>query len=165
MRFVVLLALLVGCPAPEKPRTPTPLAMIEASPDLDGKVVGASQNATIVVLMASWCEHCRAQLELLAKLREAHPNTRILGVNYKEHEEYDQRGDAVRLRAYIGEHVPWLRVVPADHALFRALGSPPFVPTIWIYDASGKYVVKFDRRDREPPTLEELENALAKLGG
>jgi thiol-disulfide isomerase/thioredoxin len=166
MRALVLVALL-GCPAPQRPQPPraTTLSMIERSADLDGRVVGPSDaRATIVVLMASWCGHCRAQLTQLAEIRGRHPAMRVLGVNYKGHEEYDNRGNATQLRAYIGEHVPWLRVVPADERLFDALGHPPFVPAVWVYGARGELVQFFDRREREPPTADEIEALLARLG-
>lgn len=139
--------------------------MIEASPDLDGRPIGRSDaRATIVVLMASWCGHCRGQLALLAEVRAAHPGARVVGVSYRGHEEYDDRGDAQRLRAYVASEVPWLRVVTAGEALFGALGRPPFVPAVWVFDASGTLVAFFDRREREPPTRAELETLLAKLG-
>jgi hypothetical protein len=167
LRIVVLLAL-VGCPSgpePQRPQPTGPLAMIEASADLEGKLVGpTTARATIVVLMASWCSHCRAQLDLLAALRDAHPGTRILGVNYKGHEEYDNRGNPELLRAYVAKTVPWLRVVPAGEPMFRALGRPPFVPAVWVFDPAGKLVAFYDRRVRAPPTREELETVLAKLG-
>jgi thiol-disulfide isomerase/thioredoxin len=166
LRVLVLLAL-VGCPGPQRPAAPapgSPLALIEASPDLDGTVVGpTTARATIVVLMASWCGHCRAQLDLLAEIHAADPNTRILGVNYKGHEEYDNRGNPERLRAYVAEQVPWLRVVPADVPLFRALGRPPFVPAVWVFSPSGALVASYDRRERAPPTRAELDAVLAKL--
>jgi hypothetical protein len=173
MRWLVVLALLGACPGPSDatrsqphPRVGGALSVFEASKDLDGNVIGPTDaDATIVILMASWCQHCRNALDNLDQIRATHPNTRILGANYKEHEEYDKRGNAVQLRTYVTNHVPWLRVVPIDDEQFRVLGSPPYVPTIWIYDHSGKYVVQFDRRERAPPSLEELENALAKLGG
>jgi thiol-disulfide isomerase/thioredoxin len=153
---LIALLLVAACPAPQPPRPPTPLEQIEASVDLDGNRVGRASAKTVVVLMASWCGHCRASLEILAKLHAAHPTTRILGINYKEHEEYDNRGNAQQLRAYVAEHVPWLRVVPIDEPLFRALDRPPLIPTIWVYDTRGALVATFDRRDREPPTYDEL---------
>ena len=139
--------------------------MIEANADLDGKAIGPSPaHATIVVLMASWCGHCRTTLVQLAAIREQHPHVRILGVNYKGHEEYDNRGNAQQLRTYVGEHFPWLRVVPAGERLFDALGRPPFVPAVWVYDPRGELVQFFDRREREPPTTGEIEALLARLG-
>jgi thiol-disulfide isomerase/thioredoxin len=161
---VLVLALLVGCPAPQPPRPVTPLSMIEASPDLDGEPIGPSTaRATIVVLMASWCGHCKVQLDQIAQLRARHPRARILGVNYKGHEEYDNRGNAEALRTYLAP-MPWLRVVPAGEPLFDALGRPPFVPAVWVYDARGGLVEFYDRRHREPPTAAELEALLVRLG-
>lgn len=161
-----MLLLLAGCPAPQAPASRTgPLALIEASPDLEGKPLGASDaRATVVVLMASWCGHCKHTLSQLAALRDRHPQMRVVGVNYKNHEEYDNRGNATALRAYVAANVPWLRVVPAGERLFDALGRPPFVPAVWVFGARGELVEFFDRREREPPTPAELEALLARLG-
>lgn len=162
----LLVLLLAACPAPQAPRPTTgPLALVEASPDLDGKVIGTSDaHATIVILMASWCGHCKTTLAQLDALRPRYPHARILGVNYKPHEEYDNRGSPVQLRAYVDAHVPWLRVVPAGERLFDALGRPPFVPAVWVYGAHGELVEFYDRREREPPTTAELEALLVRLG-
>ncbi len=165
MRVIALLVLLAACPAPQHPTaSPTALALIEASPDLDGQVVGEAHAPTIVVLMASWCGHCRDQLAELAQLRATHPTARILGVNYKGYEEYDNRGNSAQLRAVIAQHFPWLRVVPANDQLFAALGRPPLIPTLWVYDARGALAATYDRSQRAPPTRAELEALLAKLG-
>jgi thiol-disulfide isomerase/thioredoxin len=178
MRRVLALALLLGCapqPAPVPPRPvparpvparpASPFAMIEASVDLDGVRVGSSDApATIVVVLASWCGHCRAQLATIAELRAAHPAVRVVGVNYKAHEEYDGRGTADAVRNYVRDSAPWLRVVPADEALFGALGRPPRVPTLFIYDRSGSLVETFDRRARPMPDGVELAAVLRRLG-
>jgi thiol-disulfide isomerase/thioredoxin len=170
MRALIVVALLAGCPrtGPSEPAAPqhaAALSLIEASPDLDGHLIGPSDaHATIVVLMASWCAHCRAELALLGTLRETHPRMRIVGVNYKPHEEYDNRGNAAQLRAYLAAHVPWLRVAPIGDPIYRELGRPPFVPAVWVYDARGELVQFFDRRVRPPPARDELEALLARLG-
>ena len=169
MRALVVLACVVACGAPstppEPPRPPTALSMLEASPALDGKLVGPSDaHATVVVLVASWCGHCRHQLAQLDALRASHPRMRVLGVSYQGHEEYDNRGNPEQLRAYVAEHVPWLRVVLLGERLFDAFGRPPFVPAVWVYDARGELVEFYDRRVRTPPTAAELEALLLRLG-
>ena len=163
---LVAIVALAGCLPPEQPGPrASPLAMIEASADLDGAIVGPSNaRATIVVMMASWCSHCRVQLAQLNELRPYHPSTRILGVSYQGHEEYDNRGNAHELRAYVTEHVPWLRVVPANQRMFEALGRPPFIPAVWVYSADGQLVEFYDRREREPPSSRELDALLRRLG-
>jgi thiol-disulfide isomerase/thioredoxin len=179
VRVVLLVVLVVACSAPPRPVhepviTPVDeprgesrlgtLGALEASVDLDGKVVGSSPaSATIVVLFASWCGHCRVELEVIAKLLPSHPDTRVLGVNYRSHEEYDGRGDSEAVRRFLAEHAPWLRVVPADERLFEILGRPPKVPTLYIYDRTGTLVEIYDRRDRAMPDADELGAVLGKL--
>jgi thiol-disulfide isomerase/thioredoxin len=138
--------------------------LLEASPDLDARVVGPSPApATIAIVFASWCGHCRNELAALDRVRAAHPATRVVGVNYRGHEEYAGRGGDSALRAYVAEHAPWLRVVPAGEALFSALGRPPKVPTIYIYDRAGALVARYDRRDGPLPGEAELAALLRGL--
>lgn len=169
MRIVVALALavasLAGCPRPPPPAAPVPrpapaLAAVEAAPDLDGRVVGPRDGRpTIVVVFASWCGHCHHALAELATLGDG---VRVLGVNYRGHEEYDHRGDSAAVRRYVAEHAPWLRVVPAGEVLFRALGRPPKVPTLYVYDRGGALVARYDRRERAIPDARELRAVLRR---
>ncbi|HWU90679.1 MAG TPA: TlpA disulfide reductase family protein [Kofleriaceae bacterium] len=148
-----------------QPSTPDPaLALIEASPDLEARVIGRSDApATIAIVFASWCGHCRDELDVLARVRAALPATRVVGLNYRAHEEYAGRGGEPALRAYVAAHAPWLRVVPAGEALFEALGRPPKVPTIYVYDRAGALAARYDRRDRPPPGEDELAALLRGL--
>jgi len=141
------------------------LARLEAAPDLTGTVVGTAESpATLVISFASWCGHCKAELAAIDALRAKHPGVRVLGVNYRAHEEYAGRGGSAPLRAFLAR-VPWLRVIPADEALFTALGRPPLVPTMWVFDRHGTLVETFDRRERESPNATELDALLVRLGG
>ena len=159
---LLVLALLVACTrAPVAPHAPAdPLALLEASRDLDGTLVGHVAAPTLVVVFASWCQYCRHEMLELSALRLAHPDARIIGVSYKDLEEYDHRGDAAALRAFVTTSVPWLRVVTADAALYAALGSPPQIPTTFVFDARGKLVATWDRRERPAPAAPELAGAL-----
>ena len=47
---------------------------------------------------------------------------RQLGLNFRGHEEYEQRGDAAAVRGFVADVAPWLRVVPVDGPLCTALG-------------------------------------------
>jgi len=167
MRWLALI-LLVACVArPQQrifPPAPGALALVETAADLDGAPIGASPaHATIVVMLASWCEHCKAELVVLDRLRAAHPALRIVGVSYHAHEEYDHRGNPVALRAYAAAR-PWLRIVTADDALFGALGSPPVIPAMFVFDHGGSLAAHYDRRERTMPDAKELAALLAQLG-
>ena len=139
------------------------LSQIEAARDLDGHAVGTAARPTLLVVFASWCASCRHELDVLAALRTTHPELRILGIDYRGHEDYDHRGDAAAVRAYVAGIAPWLRVVPIDDVVFEALGRPPMIPTIFVYDRRGELVATFDRRDRLPPGAAELEPLLARI--
>ena len=173
MRFLVALVFLVGCAAePPQPKAtvrPGVLAEIEASRDLDGALVGSEgvgsggsrAGATLVIVFASWCPHCKEELVELDSLRSHH--VRMLGVNYRGHEEYDQRGNSAAVRTF-AEHTPWLRVVPIDDATYTALGRPALIPSLYVFDRTGALVESYDRRTRKPPSRDELAALLAKLG-
>lgn len=165
---VMALLLAVGCAATPVPSDRPPssvLGNIDGSSDLDGAPIGASSaRATLVVVFASWCEHCQRELAVIDSLRASHPRLRILGVSYQAHEEYAARGSPSALRAYIAAHAPWLRVIPADDALFTALGRPPKVPTIYVFDHGGALAAQYDRRHRKMPDAAELGALLTRLG-
>jgi thiol-disulfide isomerase/thioredoxin len=164
MRALAVVVALASCATTPTPHrvVPLTLAELEASPDLDGAPVGSSADPTIVILFASWCGHCKDELRELEALRASH-HVRLLGVNYRGHEEYARRGSSEAVRAF-ARTVPWLRVVPIGDALFRELGQPPTIPFLVVYDRGGTPVASYDRRDRAPPTRAELEALLARLG-
>jgi thiol-disulfide isomerase/thioredoxin len=159
----------VGQPVPAGHETAQPArpesgcARINASVDLDGKPVGDADGATLAIVFASWCEHCHKELDQIQRLRAAHPTLRVLGINYKGHEEYDHRGSATAVRAYVGKHALWLRVVPADDQLFELLGRPPMVPTIYVYNRAGELVASYNRRERAMPDAAELDALVARI--
>lgn len=167
MRFVVALVLAVSCATPVAPQRPadrTQLAKLEASADLDGKPVGPADGVTIAIVFASWCQHCHKELDVLAKLRPSYPSLRVIGVNYRGHEEYGERGNAEALRSYLVKNAPWLRVIPADDALFELLGRPPLIPTIYVYDRAGALVEVYSRRERAMPDGDELRELFRRIG-
>ncbi len=163
LALIVLAACATTAPV-SRPVDRGQLAKIEASVDTAGTPVGTSEGATLVIVFASWCGHCHAELEVLAKLRPAHPALRVLGVNYRGHEEYKERGSSDAVQSYVATHAPWLRVVPADDALFSALGSPPKIPTLYVFDRSGTLVQVYSRTERAMPDGEELGKLLRRIG-
>ncbi len=171
LRAALVALAVVACGAPAAPPTPAPargptLALVDRAVDLDGAPIGApaaAQLATVVVVFASWCVHCREEMPVLAALAARHPEVRVLGINYRAHEEYDGRGDAAAVRAFVAEQAPWLRVVPADEAVWKSLGAPPKVPTVLVFDRAGALVRAFDRRAEPIPDLAALEAALAAV--
>lgn len=138
------------------------LVAIEAARDLDGVLVGPHRGAhTVAITFATWCGHCRSELAVIDSVRASYPEVRWLGLNYQPHEEYANRGSRAAVRAFVAE-APWLRVVPMDEALFATLGSPPKVPTVYVFDGAGALLARFDRRERELPGADELAALLRR---
>lgn len=171
VRALLVAALSAGCAAPAGAPAATtaaiappltPLAQLEAARDLDDVLVGAHRTPTVVLVMASWCDPCRTELEVFERVRVWHPDVRWLALNYKAHEEYDQRGDSIAIRA-VADDTPWLRIVPTGDDLFTAFGRPPKIPTVFVYDAAGSLVAAFDRRERPAPGDDELDALLRTL--
>ena len=144
------------------PAADSTLARFEAARDLDGNVVGHTDAPTVVVVMASWCHACRAELAVFDRVRVAHPRVRFFALNYKDHEEYAARGSSHAIRE-LARGMPWLRIVPADDKLFAAFGQPSKIPTVVVFDRMGGIVAHYNRHDREPPDEAELDQLLARL--
>lgn len=173
--LVALAALIVACSgpagqpatAPARAKAPTAadlergLQTLLGYRDLNGGEVGVKDGvkATAVLVFASWCRHCRKQLGHFEQLLQAHPQLRVLGVNYFED---PIEGDA-RVRAYLAENAPWLQVVRADKPLFNALGRPTHVPSLYLYDGSGRLVRVYLPPRHSPPTMDELRSDITAL--
>jgi thiol-disulfide isomerase/thioredoxin len=114
---------------------------------------------TLVVVFASWCGACRAELATVDAVRARHPTLRVVGLN--AYEEWGALSDEARLRAFVGEHAAWLRVVPAGDDLLPALGGVPKIPSLFVYDRAGRLAAAFRRDRRAPPDAAELDAALA----
>jgi len=143
---------------------PTTWQRFTRSQDLDGAVVGdAPDRATVAIVFASWCGHCRREMDELADLMARRQDVRVIGVNFRHHEEYDQRGDSAAVRAFVREEAPWLRVVPGDLSLWQAFGGPRYVPALYVFAADGSLAASFDREHREPPDADELDALLTQL--
>jgi hypothetical protein len=147
---------------PTSSRGPAMLAALEASKDFAGVPIGSTDmRATFVIEFATWCQPCTEELALLHDARDRHSNVRWIGVSYKPHEEYDQRGGAPQVAAFVSA-TPWLRVVPMDDALYTSLDRPRKIPMLWVFDANGTLVAKFSQ---QPPDASELESLFTRLGG
>lgn len=165
-------ATLVACISGADRRSPPPAAapahpsypLLEQALDLRGTAIGAlaaDQRATVTIVFASWCQPCRRELAILERLQSERPEIRVIGIN--AYEEFDDRSDADRMRAYIEEHAAGLRVIPADDRLLAAYGGVRKIPSVFVYDRRGGLAHEFRRSQVEPPTRADIDRALDRL--
>ena len=115
---------------------------------------------TIAILFASWCGPCHAQLAVLNQLRQAHPNLRVVGMSYAPFEEFNDHGDAARLREFVSVDAPWLDVYAMTQPLYERLHQPSKIPTLWLFAADGTLAQTYDRAVRRAPDFDELNAAV-----
>ena len=178
IRDLVVLTLLVGAcagaaaEAPGAATTPAGrsydagaervFARVRGGVDLDGAPVASRMVAgapTIFVVFASWCVHCRHELGVLAELRAAEPRVQIIGLN--AYEDWQDTSNEAQLRAYVAANAPWLTVVRTDAAMLRDLGGVAKIPSLFVFDGAGHLARGYKRDERTPPTLAELQAAIA----
>ena len=114
---------------------PTSSGQEFSSRDLEGRVV-------ILTVWATWCPTCRRQAPLLSRLQERHAkkNLQILGFSFDKSEE--------TLKSFIQLHslkFPSIfartgQGLSAAKEIQKKAGSLQAVPTLFVFDASGKLV-------------------------
>lgn len=135
--------------------------LVMASKTIEGEVLPIREAPVALVVFASWCGHCKKELGELGRLRQKHPNLRIIGVN--AYEDFQGISNRDKLKRYIADNAPWLtEIVSADSERLADFGGVPKIPTLFLYDAQGGVVEEYRRNQRPAPTPEELEAAILR---
>lgn len=92
------------------------------------RLAGLRGKPTVVNLWASWCEPCRDELPLLARLAES-PSVRVLGINTE-----NEPGQALSLLTDTGVHYASLR---DDDGLVKTAMRASGLPLTLFVDADG----------------------------
>jgi len=125
--------------------------------DLAGHSLASDQLAGRVVLVefwATWCPPCRSTLEWLGNLQKTYgDNLAVLALAVESPED--------KIRSTVGSLSPDLNWAIADAPTAAAFGDITSVPTMFLFDRSGKTVrVMYGA----PPDLhEQAEKTLAQL--
>ena len=125
--------------------------------DLSGRPLTAEQVSSRVVLVefwATWCPPCRSTLDWLGELKRKYgDNLAILALAVESPED--------KIRSAAGTLSPDLRLAIADAATAEAFGNITSVPTMFLFDRSGKTARVFYGA---PPDLHgQAEKALHSL--
>ena len=147
---------------PENAATSAALKEIAALPvfklnDLSGRTLEAGQLAGRVLLVefwATWCPPCRSTLAWLGDLKRKYGDAvAILALAVESPED--------QIRSVAGSLSPDLRLAIADAATAEAFGNITSVPTMFLFDRSGKtaqviYGAPPDLHERVAQVLDSL---------
>lgn len=142
--------------APSNPKAIASMPVFDAA-DLDGQPVRRADLAGKVVLVemwATWCPPCRGTLGWLGELKKRYGDRLEVVAVAIESEDAKVR----KLTAELGLPLRWVMGTPQ---LVRSFGDVGAVPTLFLFDGSGKTVDVFYGA---PPTLHaDAETKLAGL--
>ncbi len=145
-------------------------AELSTLPHLAGEPIGAETLGGQVVLVnffASWCPPCHKEFRHLNKLYRdyAARGLKIVSVNYLE-DFTGFKDNGARLHRFLSKYQPEFSVIRGNDEIARKFDDVQRIPTVFIFDKSGKQTFHFIHRYKAKkmnPTIEELRAALHRL--
>lgn len=127
--------------------------------DLSGRV-------TVVNFFASWCPPCRPEMAHLNQLLAEIGPGRLTMVGINLFENFGGRtGDAALVR-FLDQTRPAFPILRGDDGVSAAFGGVDRIPTVFVFDRSGRMATRFVHRRGASKThldLDELREAVAPL--
>lgn len=146
------------------PELRTHLAGLEGIAGRDLSVRMLQQRAVVVAFFSSWCKPCDTEFEHLKILQLAHAaeGMTIVAVDIMEnHGKAGMPPDTKRLKLFLDRHVPVFSVVKADSDTARLFGGITRLPTIFVFDRSGRQRYRFV----SDPAAKKINAPLGELRG
>ena len=124
-------------------------------------------RVVLVSFFASWCPPCRKEFRHLNALHDefAGRGLRIVAINQFEDYAGTQDGGA-RLDRFLIDHAPRFSVIRGSDAIGAAFEDVQRIPTVFIFDGSGKkrfHFIHAQGATKMNPTLAELRAVLIAL--
>lgn len=123
-------------------------------------------RVTVVSFFASWCPPCRPEMgflnQLLAETGRA-PLT-VIGINLFE--DFGGRTNEAALGNFLDQTRPTFPILRGDDAVADAFGGVDRIPTVMVFDRSGRLSTRFVHQRGSSKThleLDELRAAVAPL--
>lgn len=175
-RRVLIAALAAPVAAMARPATAAPIALEEA---LRSRIAGLPlirgaqirpddlvDRVTVVSFFASWCPPCRPEMGFLNQLvAETGPAPlKVIGINLFE--DFGGRTDNAALDRFLDQTRPTFPILRGDKAAADAFGGVDRIPTVIVFDRSGRLATRFVHQRGAAKThleLDELRAAVTPL--
>lgn len=133
----------------------------EKPASLDDKIV-------VVTFFASWCPPCRPEFGHLNEVRQAFPKEDVVILAINLFEDFFKKGQKRRMMRFLSATRPEFSVLRAedDHAVETKFGGVDRIPTVFIFDRTGKPIFTFIHQvdaEKTHATAEEVTAALRKI--
>ena len=171
MRFLTLLFVLLystEAAVVASHSLPQPLSMLTEAPSISGDRLSQGKLANkpiVITFFASWCPPCRHEFEQLNALK-THPqanNATIIAINVFE-DNYDK--NPARLKRFLETTKPTFPVIKGNAQTRKAFGNITRIPTLIVYDKTGKENWRFIHKEgatKMSAELDEIVDALREV--
>ncbi len=127
------------------------------------------QHVVLISFFASWCPPCNIEFKHLNELQRAYQGKplKIIAINYFE-DLGGFKDDGERLERFIYRHKPTFHALKGNDAIAKKFEDVQRIPTVFIFDQSGRKALHFIHRYKSKktnPSTEELQSVLTKLLG
>lgn len=115
--------------------------LISGMVSLNGKPSpGITDKPVLITFFASWCPPCRPEFAELNQLRDQFPETSLTLIAINAFEGHFADPGEVRMKRFIRQTKPRFPVLAASNEpeLLRRFGNLDRIPTVYIYDATGR---------------------------
>ena len=125
-----------------------------------------SDRVVVVNFFASWCPPCRPEMAHLNRLvaESAADRLRVIGINLFE--DFGGRSGDAALDRFLEQMQPAFPILRGDNAIAEAFDGVDRIPTLFVFEGSGRMTRHFVHRRGAAKThldFEELRAAVAPL--
>ena len=129
---------------------------------------GLSGRVVVVSFFASWCPPCRPEMAHLNTLVAETAPERLLVIGVNLFENFGGRTGDAALNRFLDQTRPTFPIVRGDDAVATAFDGVDRIPTVFIFEQSGRLATRFVHQRGAAKThldLDELRTAVNPLLG
>lgn len=136
-------------------------------PQIGGHALGPTDGKIVIVtFFASWCPPCRWEFKSLNALRQKYGEEELSIIAVNWFEDWDKRNMDRRMKRFLKATKPRFPLVAGHEELIAKFGGISRIPTLFVFDRSGREVYSFvhlEGATKMHAGEEELVNVIESL--